>query len=281
MTRHQMLAHLKAAFQKMEDPATEARALLREALNVKLNDLILNDQPLNEEEEAKIFDWQKQRLEGVPLAYLSGRKAFHKYEFSVAPGVLIPRPETELLVHVGSKRVARGAKVRIADLGCGSGCAGITLLKEIPQSELFAVDISPTACRITEDNADLLEVRNRTTVQQSDVSAWRPQNQFELIIANPPYIPLGDKAVDANVHKYEPHEALYSGAEGLDAIRAWTIWAVPNLRPDGILALEIGAGQTAKVVEIMEEAGLIEIQILKDFAAIDRIISGKRGKANG
>lgn len=281
MTRHQMLSDLKKKFAQLEDPSTESRALLREALNISFNDLVLNDQPLTADEEKKINDWTARRLGGEPLAYISGKKAFHKYEFKVGPGVLIPRPETELLVFVGTKRVMRGKKVRVADLGCGSGCAGLTILKEVDQSELYSVDISQTACDFTAENAAALGLNARTHVFKTDVVKWRPDVQFDLIVANPPYIPEGDPQVEANVHKFEPHEALYSGPDGLRAIRDWITWAPGNLRKDGIMALEIGAGQSATVVDIMAKAGFEEIQVQKDFAGIDRIISGKRGTQHG
>lgn len=281
MTRHQMLSDLKKKFAGMEDPATEARALMREALNIGLNELVLNDQPLSVDEKTKIEKWTERRLQGEPLAYISGKKAFHKYDFKVGPGVLIPRPETELLVFVGAKRVVRSQRIRIADLGCGSGCAGLTLLKEVEQAELYSVDVSQTACDFTSENAAALGVSARTHVFKTDVNLWRPEVQFDLIVANPPYIPEDDPSVEPNVHKFEPHEALYSGPDGLQAIGDWVTWAPGNLRKDGILALEIGAGQSASVSAIMAQAGFVEIQVQKDFAGIDRIISGKRGTQHG
>lgn len=277
MTRHQMLAELKLQFARMEDPSTEARALIREALDLSFNDLVLNDKELNADEEKKISEWTKRRIQGEPLAYISGKKAFHKYEFKVGPGVLIPRPETELLVYVGAKRVVQSQRIRIADLGCGSGCVGLTLLKEITNAELYAADISQSACEFTANNAAALGVSARTHVFKTDIVLWRPEVQFDLIVANPPYIPQGDPQVAADVHKFEPHEALYSGPNGLLAICDWVTWAPGNLRRDGIMALEIGAGQSAAVVDIMAKAGFSDIQVQKDFAGIDRIISGKRG----
>jgi release factor glutamine methyltransferase len=276
-----MLAELKKKFAGEEYPAAEARALLREALNLDFNELILNDRELSPEEKSKIENWAERRLQGEPLAYVSGKKAFYKYEFKVEPGILIPRPETELLVSVGLRRVPRANGARLADLGCGSGCVGLTLLKERDDSELFAVDVSETACRVTAENAASLGVEARARIVRSDVKLWRPEARFDLIVANPPYIPEGDPAVEKNVHKYEPHGALYSGVDGLQAIREWVNWALHYLRDGGVMALEIGAGQSAAVVEIMKQAGFSEIQIQKDFAGIDRIISGKRGLTHG
>lgn len=279
MTRHQMLAELKKRFSNEEDSATEARALIREALNLDLNELVLNDRELAAEEKLKIEHWAERRLRGEPLAYISGKKAFHKYEFRVEPGILIPRPETELLVSVGLKRAPQAKN--IADLGCGSGCVGLTLLKESAQGELFAVDVSETACRVSAANAAALGIGTHAHILQTDVKRWQPQVHFDLIVANPPYIPEGDPAVEPNVHKYEPHGALYAGRDGLKAIREWIGWSRGYLVEDGIMALEIGAGQSATVVEIMNQAGFSDIQIQKDFAGIDRIISGKRGKTHG
>jgi release factor glutamine methyltransferase len=281
MTLHQMLAELRKKFDREEDPAVEARALMRAALDLDFNELVLNDRELSANEKLKIEQWTERRLLGEPLAYISGKRAFYKYEFKVEPGILIPRPETELLVTAGLKRFVRSTGVRIADLGCGSGCVGLTLLKELENSELFAVDASETACRVTAENAAALGVQARVHVLRSDVKLWRPDARFDLIVANPPYIPEGDSAVEKNVHKYEPHEALYSGFDGLQAIREWVDWAPRYLREGGVMALEIGAGQSAAVVEIMKQAGFSDIQIQKDFAGIDRIISGKRGLIHG
>ncbi len=254
---------------------------MREALRIDFNELILHDKELDAAEKIKIEKWTADRLAGVPLAYLSGKKGFHKYEFNVRSGVLVPRPETELLVDAGISRIQRGARIKIADLGCGSGCVGISLLKEIEGSELSAVDISPIPCSLTAENAKLLGVAERTQVFQSDVISWKPAGLFELIVANPPYIANGDPAVEPAVDKFEPHEALYSGVDGLNAIRAWVNWAPDYLQSNGIMALEIGTGQSAQVEEIMAKAGFEDIQIIKDFAGHDRIISGKRGSTNG
>jgi release factor glutamine methyltransferase len=274
-----MLAELRKKFADEEDPATEARALLREALSLDFNELVLNDRELSSEEKLKIEQWCERRLQGEPLAYLSRKKAFYKYEFKVEPGILIPRPETELLMAVGLKRADRPS--RIADLGCGSGCVGLSLIKELESAELFAVDLSEVACRVSAENAKALGVFKRVHILRTDVKLWRPEAPFDLIVANPPYIAEGDPAVDKNVHRYEPHGALYSGADGLQAIREWASWAPRYLEENGIMALEIGAGQSRAVVEIMKQAGFSDIQIQKDFAGIDRIISGKRGNLHG
>jgi release factor glutamine methyltransferase len=271
MTVRQLLAVLSSAFHSFEDPKSEARHLLMEALSLDLNGLILNgDNPVSPVDAAKAEMWKLERLKGMPLAYLCGRKAFYKSEFIVRPGVLVPRPETELVVTTALER-APAAK-RILDLGCGSGCIGLSLLKELPGAKLVAVDRSSAACEVTRENAVKLHLSERVEIVNKPAEDWDSDGPFDLIVANPPYIAAGDERVQKSVHDHEPHEALYAADEGLAAIRSWTKIAS---RLGGTAVFEIGSGQSARVREIMAEAGFEDIRTARDLQNIERVISAR------
>jgi release factor glutamine methyltransferase len=274
MTVRQLLADLFSAFHSFEDPKLEARHLLMEALSLDLNGLILNgDNEVSQIDRAKVEMWKIERLKGLPLAYLSGRKAFYKSEFVVRPGVLVPRPETELVVTEALAR-APGAK-RILDLGCGSGCIGLSLLKESPGAVLTAVDQSPVACEVTRENAVKLNLSGRVEIVNKAVEDLEEETPFDLVVANPPYIAVGDERVQKSVHDHEPHEALYAADEGLAAIRSWVRASVNLVGPAALLVYEIGSGQSAQVREIMAQSGFEDIRAARDLQNIERVISAR------
>lgn len=260
-----------------DQPQMESRFLLQEALGLSSAELVLQStRAVTETEAERLKAWLEKRAAGVPLAYLSGSKGFYKYEFSVEPGVLIPRPETELVVTAALER-AKGVRY-LADLGCGSGCIGISLLKEWPKAQLWAVDASKVCCAVTKKNAQKLNLLERVEVVNAEVEKWSPTVLLDVIVSNPPYIPEGDPAVEKNVHLYEPHAALYSDKDGLTAIRSWTSFAAKNLRPGGLFVFEFGAGQSQAAQSIMAQAGFEDLRVDRDLAGIDRVISGiKRG----
>ena len=257
-----------------EDPAFEARALEQGALNWTSAQLILRAQDeLSKEQIAKLFKWVEERAKGMPLAYLAGVRGFYKETFFVEPGVLIPRPETELVIETAKALID---PVRIADFGCGTGCIGLSLLGEFKKSILWSIDSSPVAIALTLKNAEKLGLADRTQVILSDAAVWNAPSPLDLVVANPPYIAEGDSKVERHVHNYEPHAALYSGPDGLVALRGWTKRAFKNLAAGGVFVSEIGASQSASVQEIMFEAGFSEIATARDLAGHDRVVSGRK-----
>lgn len=277
VTLRRLLANLASDFAQFEDPKSEARHLLFEAMDMDLSELLLRgDDEVPPEDFARIESWKAERLKGIPLAYLSGKKGFYKNEFAVRPGVLIPRPETELVIEVALERAPNA--LEIADFGCGSGCIGLSLLKELPLANLIAVDQSPVACEVCALNAGTLGIMNRTSVVNKSVEQWfeARQGALDLIVANPPYIAAGDSRVQKSVHEFEPHEALYAGDEGLAAIRSWTGVAIKTLKAKGLFITEIGAGQSAEVQEIMRAVGFQDIRTHRDLNNIERVISAMK-----
>lgn len=264
----------------LENPAFEARKILCHILSVETADLMMMaDAEIADLAINRARDWTEERARGVPLAYLTGIKGFYKFDFHVKPGVLVPRPESEFVVEVALKRMRESGLVvqNFADLGCGTGCIGLSLLSEIPGSHLFAIDSSVVACVVAELNAQSLQADNAVTVVRREVESWTPPSPLQLVVANPPYIPDGDPLVERGVHEHEPHAALYSGTDGLETVRSWSDWTSRNLAKGGLFVCEIGAGQSAAVIEIINLLGFKEIRSQKDLAGIERVISAVKG----
>ncbi|NJL25480.1 MAG: peptide chain release factor N(5)-glutamine methyltransferase [Calothrix sp. SM1_5_4] len=289
MTLQSAIEDLVHAFRQagMEDPQFEARQLIQECLQLTFAQLMSQpDRELEPHKIAKLSDWKQKRVQGVPLAYLSLRRGFYKYEFAVEPGVLVPRPESELIVETSLRRMEdEGIRARRgADLGCGSGCIGLSLVAELSELELWSADASAKACEITRHNAAQLGVETRVRVENVKIEEWEPADQagqavkFDLIVANPPYIAFGDPRVQASVAKYEPQEALFSGTTGLEALDTWSRWAFAHLNPGGVYVCEFGAGQSQDVQRIMQEAGFTSIQIDRDLAGHERVASAFKGR---
>jgi release factor glutamine methyltransferase len=260
------------------DPGFESRQILINLLNISSGELLRREhQSVDEELRKKARHWASERIRGVPLAYLAGKKGFYKYEFLVEPGVLVPRPETEHVIEVALTRV-REQNLQInnlVDLGCGAGVLALSLAQEFCGARTVAVDASAQAIALTERNAEKLGVR--VSAKVSRVEDFVPDAQFELVVANPPYIARGDANVQASVHAFEPHAALYADDEGLAAIRAWSQWAYRNMREGGLIVMEIGTGQQASARAIMSGLGFQAIQVTKDLAGHDRVVSAIRG----
>jgi release factor glutamine methyltransferase len=281
MTFHKAIDEIIATFAAagMDGPQFEARQMVQECLGLTFAQLMSDpDRILSGEILSRLKEWSGQRAKGVPLAYLSGHKGFYKYDFLVEPGVLVPRPETEIVVETALRRIEERASTHLmADLGSGSGCIGLSIASELTELLLWAVDVSAKACEVTRKNAIALGVMERVKIENSKVEEWKPGLAFDLIVANPPYICAKDTAIDPNVKKHEPHEALFAGEEGLEFVQGWAAWAYQHLRPKGgIFISEIGAGQSRSVQDIFAKQGFDQIQIERDLAGHERVISGIR-----
>lgn len=279
MTLRQLLAELASAFHEFEDPKLEARHLLMEAMDMDLNEMILRgDDEVLPVDRAKVEMWRLERMKGMPLAYLAGHKAFYKSDFIVRPGVLVPRPETELVVETALVRAPRTKS--LADFGCGSGCIGLSLLGEWPEAKLFALDKSATAVEVTRENAVKLHLLERVEIVNKSVEDWDwnglSSQEFDLVVANPPYIAKDDPDVQPSVREHEPYEALFVEDGGLAAFRTWSYAAFKHLRPGGVVVFEIGRGQDAAVAEILHQCGFRNLQTKHDLNQIARVISGEK-----
>lgn len=268
-------------------PANEARLLLGHIVERPAAWLMgHDDEMLDEDVLLRFASLVARRKGGEPVAYLLGYREFYGREFAVSPAVLIPRPETEMLVDralaqkVGAGATAKGAAIvtrtrapRILDLGTGSGCIAITLALEIPSAEVSAVDASAAALDIAHGNAKRLGARLR--LLQSDWFEGLAGDKFDLIVGNPPYVAERDPHLGVEDLRYEPRQALASGADGLVAIRRIVADAPAHLLPGGQLWLEHGFDQADAVRELLVTAGLCDIEQHRDVAGIVRVSGGR------
>ena len=212
------------------------------------------------------------RVKREPMAYIRGTQEFYGREFLVGPGVLIPRPETELIVDE-TKAAAMGRRPpRVADVGTGSGCLAVTLALELPAAQVTATDISADALTIARGNAEAHGMAARIAFVETSYLTG-VAGPFDLIVSNPPYVRAIDEASLApEVRDHEPREALYGGEDGLRDIRAIAQAATTALRPGGVLVMEIGVGQAKAVTAVLTAVGLGgELTIRRDLQGIPRV----------
>jgi release factor glutamine methyltransferase len=222
-----------------------------------------------------------------PLAYILGEREFYGRVFGVGAAVLVPRPETELLIDEALhclRRIERepdhaGVTVpepaRVLDIGTGSGCVAITLALEAPSIHLAATDTSADALQIARSNAVRLGAADRIEFQVADLAGGLDA-AFDMIVSNPPYVPEPDRpSLPPEVRDHEPSGALFAGPDGLDVIRRLVPAAAAALRPGGWLAIEVGYGQAAPVVRLFADAGFTDIRPVPDLQSIDRVVRGR------
>lgn len=256
-------------------PVSEARLLLRHLLSCTAAWLEAHrDDALDAALADRFAALVAQRAAGEPIAYLVGTREFYGRDFAVSPAVLIPRPETELLVDLGKAAVIGTTKPRILDLGCGSGCVAITLALELSGAEVTAIDVSAAALDVARSNAERLGVQIR--FMHSDwFAALDAEERFDLIVANPPYVADGDPHLDEGDLRFEPALALACGSDGLTAIRRIVTAAPDYLRPGGRLFFEHGYDQAEAVAELLQAAGFEHIEQHRDLAGIVRVSGGR------
>jgi release factor glutamine methyltransferase len=267
--------------QGIDEPRLSAELLLAHALGCRKIELYTRFEESPPPEKRTAFrELVKAAARHEPISYLIGRKEFYSLEFEVTADVLIPRPETELLVErtLAHFKVLDRAEPRMLDMGTGSGCITIAVLKRSKSATAVATDISAGALTVAKRNADRHGVGERVTWIETnwlDLPADKlPSGGFDVIAANPPYIALRDKAtIPENVREYEPHAALFAGEDGLDAFRAIAPAARRLLKDDGVVLLEIAMNQAKEVIAIFERADAWRLlNQYKDGAGIDRVL---------
>ncbi len=255
----------------------DAEILLACAMGIKRQEILTNPSSLLNPDEVKAFQQLlSQRADREPVAYILGLKEFWSMEFQVDRRVLVPRPETEILVKAVLDHAKKG-KVAALDLGTGSGIIPIVLAKELECVEFVAVDYSQEALHLAKENAKAHGVDGEIEFLEGDlfeplVDGMKPR--FDFIISNPPYIPTRDiQVLEPDVRQYEPMAALDGGEDGLVIIRQIITGSPAYLKPEGSLCLEIGIGQSNVVEELIRKTGKFgKIQIIKDYAGIERVI---------
>ena len=213
------------------------------------------------------------RLAGEPVAYLTGKREFWSLDLEVGPGVLVPRPETELLVETALDAMADRPAPQILDLGVGSGAIAVALAVELPSARITAVDASAAALEVARRNATRAGVDNIEFLQGSWYQPLAGR-RFDAIVANPPYLAADDPHLPALAH--EPAGALIAGPTGLEALEEITAGAPGRLHPGGIVILEHGSGQGAAVREMCARAGLQAVETRRDLAGLERATLARR-----
>ncbi|MDP5238584.1 peptide chain release factor N(5)-glutamine methyltransferase [Uliginosibacterium sp. 31-16] len=251
----------------------DARILLREASGATAAQLIaFPERPLSPEAAHRYLEWLAQRVDGKPVAHILGRREFYGRPFRVSPATLIPRPDTELLVELALHQLQGIERPRILDLGTGSGAIAVSLALECPGSEVDAVDFSPAALEVAQNNAMALGARVRF-----HAGSWYAPLEglrFNCIVSNPPYIAEADPHLAQGDLRFEPLSALASGRNGLADIDQIIAHADAYLEDDGWLLLEHGYDQAEAVRELLEDAGFCGVQSWRDLAGIERVTGG-------
>ena len=227
--------------------------------------------------EQQVERLAQRHLAGEPVAYLIGEWEFYGLPLDISESVLIPRPDTEVLVEQALSRLQNVAEPRILDLCAGSGCVGLALAKHLPGSRVVLGELDEGALRICRQNIRRNDLTGRVVSLQMNALEKPPAHlgEFDAIVSNPPYIPDGDIAgLDVSVRDYEPHLALKGGEDGLDFYRAICAQWRTALRADGRLLFEVGIGQADDVLRIMRSCGFGDVEITPDLNGIPRVVSG-------
>lgn len=260
----------------VDSPRLTIELILAHVLGLTRFDLYLQfDRPLREDELVRLRDMVRRRAAREPLQYVLGEAHFHGHVFEVNSSVLIPRPETELLVEEALRRVHA---LRCLDVGTGSGCIGITIALERPDTEVVAIDVSEAALEVAQRNADRLGARNISLIKcdfmnDADVHSL---GSFDLIVSNPPYVAMAEIAgLQPEVRDHEPQMALTDMADGLEFYRRFSDVAQSLLRAGGHLFVEIGFGQADAIEAMFRDAGF-SVDILDDLDRIPRVLWAQR-----
>lgn len=252
--------------------ALDAELLLSHVLGVGRAALAAGPaQPVGAAQAEALAALARRRIAGEPVAYLTGRREFWSLDLEVTPQVLVPRPETELLVELALAAVAPVARPRLLDLGTGSGAIALALARERADAAVLAVDLCADALAVAARNAARLGLAN-VEFRRGDWYEPARGARFDAIVSNPPYVATGDPALAALTH--EPRLALAAGADGLDALAVVCAGAAGHLAAGGLLIVEHGALQGAQVRAFMQQAGLSGVRTHPDLAGLDRATRG-------
>ncbi len=256
------------------DSRMEAGSLLAHVLGRDRTFIIAHaEDPLTDEQMGLFRRFVGRRAQGEPLQYITGLQEFFKLEFEVTPDVLIPRPETEIIVETARELLRDEARPFMADIGTGSGCIVISLLNELPEARAVAADTSPLALRVARRNAERHGVIDRLMLMESDcLSALEPAGQFSLIASNPPYISDNERNAMQREVLYEPAAALFAGPDGLAIIRRLLRDSSLFLQREGYLVFEIGFAQHEAVKNLIDRDVWKLLEIREDLQHLPRTV---------
>lgn len=259
-------------------PRRDAEHLLMHVLGCSLAELMAHPERFLSVLEAGEYEsLLARRANSEPMQYILGEQEFYGLPLKVTPAVLIPRPETELVVETALSLIDRSLPLEIADVGVGSGAIGIALAHELPSSTITAFDISAAALEVARENAVRNGVLHQMRFVQADLLQAAQPRCFDLIVSNPPYVASGER-LEPQVERYEPHSALYAGATGLEVYERLIPQAGRALRTGGWLVLEVGAGQKVAVARLL--GGWQQARFVNDLQAIPRVAVAHRAVDN-
>ena len=260
-------------FKHIKSPKLDCEILLSHALKVQREELLINLNKKIDQRQYKNFKYLfKKRYYKEPIAYITKQKEFWKSNFYVNNSVLIPRPETELIIEEVLNLLKKKSIYNILDVGTGSGCILISLLKELKKAKGIGLDVSKKAIKVAKINAKMQQLGNRIKFVHSDVDKFF-SNKYDLIVSNPPYIKKCEiKNLDEDVKKYEPVIALDGGSDGLSGIEKVINNGTRLLKKNGILILEIAHNQSNKVKSMLIKNNFKNIKISKDLSGKNRCI---------
>lgn len=264
----------------IENPSLDAELLLASALGTTRVQLVVNAARLLDAEElARFREVVKRRRAREPIAYLLGSREFYGRTFRVDARVLVPRPDTETLVEVALARTRdRSMSMRALDVCTGSGCVAVSLARERPTARVVGADISEDALAVARANALRLGAYNVAFRRADLFEGLTPFGPFDVVVANPPYIPTGEiEGLAPEIRVFEPRLALDGGAGGLDVIRRVVEGARALLVPGGVLAVEVGAGQARDVEALFRARAYAGVEAARDYGRIERVVSGVLG----
>ena len=257
----------------INEPRREASSLLAFALSMPRAFLIAHPEYDLTDSEQQFFGQLVTRREArEPFQYITGRQEFWGIEFAVAPGVLIPRPETEILVEAAVEYLQQFKAPTFVEAGVGTGCLSVSILHSVPDTTAIATDLSSVAIEIARQNANRHGVGERLELRQTDLLTGIG-GKFHLVVSNPPYIPDGDiQCLQPEVRDFEPSEALAGGPDGLDIVRRLVRDSGHILDTGGVLMMEIGAGQAAAASDLFDPAVWRQPEFREDLQAIPRVV---------
>lgn len=262
------------------EPRREAALLLAFALEKDKTFLVSHDDyELSSEENTLFQSFLIRRANREPFQYITGSQEFYRLDFFVTPDVLIPRPETELIVENALEILREIEKPRFCEVGTGSGCISVSILHEAKTATAISLDISPKALEIARKNAVANDVSARLELKKSDIFAaldYKKDVKFDLIVSNPPYVPFNDLAgLQPEVRDHEPQIALTDGSDGLSIIEKIIAESPQYLKPNGFLLMEIGYGQAAEVSRMFRPEIWKNVELLPDLQGIQRTVKAQ------
>lgn len=262
----------------IDSPVIDARLLVEAAAAASRAEIISDPhRVLTEDQAAALEAYVARRERREPVSHILGSKGFWKIMLRVTPDVLTPRPDTETILDVVLPAFEEAQRFSVLDLGVGSGALLLAILAERPGARGLGVDVSEEALAVARENAANLGLASRAALLRSDWTAGLDEASFDLVVSNPPYIASADIAdLAPEVRDHEPRLALDGGADGLDAFRVLAPQILRVLKDGGLFAVEIGADQSAAVEKLFTQAGALEVKTVKDLAARDRVVTGRK-----